>query len=189
MGREVLFVGLGLGVLQRGLDPEGRGLTIERSDGVVELFGRLWPSSRINIQVGDFYELLPTINRAFDTVLIDHHDSEFRSVDPINLKLMLSRLRPLGQIVINRQGQREEFIEERGIVQRPWACSFETPCCPTSRPSSRSAHADSDCASHLIILRVVMGHSAAGTGGRGREDEQVQGSISPTSRSSGRPSG
>lgn len=108
--REVLFVGLGLGVLQRGLDAEGRGLTIEKSDGVVELFLRLWPSSRQKIQVGDFYELLPTLKRTFDTVLIDHFDPEFRSIDPANLRLILNRLRPFGQLVINRQGQREEFI-------------------------------------------------------------------------------
>lgn len=110
-GRKLLFLGLGLGVIQRGLMHQHDIRTVEANPAVIEIFRQLYPSeaARMRIDQGDFFDHLGRDDRVWDGLVLDFYDPDLTVLSEQNVGLMLTRLAPNGAIIINKQGDGDAF--------------------------------------------------------------------------------
>ena len=111
IGKKLLFLGLGLGVLQRSYVKNCLVETVEINPAVVELFHHLYPAcpQDLHIHIGDFFEFLEKSTDAWDAMFLDYFDPAYESLEDDRMALMQQHLKPGGLILLNRQGGRDEF--------------------------------------------------------------------------------
>lgn len=111
--KDVLFLGLGLGVLQRGLLGQSQMVTIEHSEAVREIFEALYPEETLQmvIEIDDFFNFLQKTKQTWDSIVVDFYDPLNLVLKEDNFKLLLSHLGGKGVIILNKQGERKALEE------------------------------------------------------------------------------
>ena len=110
-GEHALFLGLGLGVVQRAWS-DVEVTTIENSAAVCEIFARLYPQEpRHRIIQDDFKRFIDTEDRRWKMMILDFHDPDDLALSDEWLSVMLARLAEEGTIVINRHAPSAFFVD------------------------------------------------------------------------------
>jgi hypothetical protein len=105
-----LFLGLGLGVVQRAWSDVDI-TTVECRPAVCEIFERLYqPTERHQIVHGEFLAFLNADDRCWRLVILDFHDPEQTALSDEWLSTILARLAVDGMIVLNRHAATDEFV-------------------------------------------------------------------------------
>jgi hypothetical protein len=107
--KKALFLGLGLGVLQRHFEKDSLITTIEINPAIIEMFRQLYEQNTHEIIQGDFFSFLPNTERLFDTIVVDFFDENDKTLQPINFEQIIRHLEPGGNIFINSQGKSTDF--------------------------------------------------------------------------------
>ena len=104
-GKRLLFLGLGLGVLQRSLIGRAACIcSIEMNPAVIELFGRLYPDalSAMDVVEGEFFASMKQATDRWDAIVIDFNDPAHIALSDAHVPQLRERLAPGGRLVINK---------------------------------------------------------------------------------------